>query len=69
MNREFIMSKEFNINDLSVRIINILARKNINSVFDIEKLSIKELEEINSTIPTRRLKIEFREFFERVKNF
>ena len=69
MNREFIMSKEFNINDLSVRIINILARKNINSVFDIEKLSIKELEEINSTIPTRRLRIEFREFFERVKNF
>ena len=69
MNREFIMSKEFNINDLSVRIINILARKNINSVFDIEKLSIKELEEINSTIPTRRLKIEFRKFFEQVKNF
>ena len=69
MNREIIMSREFNINDLSVRIINILARKNINSVFDIEKLSIKELEEINNTIPTRRLKIEFREFFERVKNF
>ena len=69
MNKEEIMSREFNINDLSVRIINILARKNINSVFDIEKLSIKELEEINSTIPTRRLKIEFREFFERVKNF
>ena len=69
MNREIIMSKEFNINDLSVRIINILARKNINSVFDIEKLSIKELEEINSIIPTRRLKIEFRKFFEQVKNF
>ncbi len=69
MNREIIMSREFNINDLSVRIINILARKNINSVFDIEKLSIKELEEINNTIPTRRLRIEFREFFERVKNF
>ena len=69
MNREIIMSREFNINDLSVRIINILARKNINSVFDIEKLSLEELEEINSTIPTRRLKIEFRKFFERVKNF
>ena len=69
MNREIIMNREFNINDLSVRIINILARKNINSVFDIEKLSIKELEEINNTIPTRRLKIEFKEFFERVKNF
>ena len=69
MNKEEIMSKEFNINDLSVRIVNILARKNINSVFDIEKLSIKELEEINSTIPTRRLKIEFRKFFEQVKNF
>lgn len=69
MNREIIMSKEFNINDLSVRIINILARKNINSVFDIEKLSIKELEEINKIIPTRRLKKEFKEYFERVKNF
>ena len=69
MNKEEIMSREFNINDLSVRIINILARKNINSVFDIEKLSIKELEEINNTIPTRRLRIEFKEFFERVKNF
>lgn len=69
MNKEFIMSKEFNINDLSVRIINILARKNINSVFDIEKLSIKELEEINKIIPTRRLKKEFRKFFEQVKNF
>ena len=69
MNREIIMSKEFNINDLSVRIINILARKNINSVFDIEKLSIKELEEINNTIPTRRLRIEFKKFFEQVKNF